>query len=155
MQEVMDNASLPVDAKLRRNMAQKWFWKALGVDESVMRSLSDAELDSHVGRTYTETAFSSTSKSLDFTAAFGTTASASGKLQLNIRAPKGSQGLDVSYMVNNHGEAEIILNKGATYVIRAIRKREGHSSMTSYQDKFFYEADVDLIGFKKDTNKAP
>lgn len=152
MKKVMDKASLPVDAKLRRNMAQKWFWKALGVDGGVMHNLSDSEIATHVGKTYTEDAFSSTSKDLSFTAAFGKTAQTSGKIQMNIRAPKGSQALDVSYHVSNHGEAEIILNRGATYVIRAIRKRGGHGQKNS--GSFAYEVDVDLIGFKKDGAKA-
>jgi hypothetical protein len=149
LKKVLDGASLPVDAKLRRNMPQKWFWKALGVGENEMSHLNDEQILSHVGKTYTEDAFSSTSKDHNFSSAFGNTAHKSGKLKLNIRAPKGSQGVDISYLMHNHGEAEVILNRGATYVIRSIKKMSGHGKIGLNSD-FVYEANVDLIGFKKE-----
>lgn len=145
LESLLAKSALPVDAKLRRNMPQKWFWKALGIEEKDMYGMTDEQLASHVGKVFTETAFSSTSKDPSFSSAFGKTAHASGKLQLNIRAPKGSEGLDISYEVHNHGEAEVLLNKGAMYVIRNLKSRT-HSQ----KGGFHYEVDVDLVGFKKD-----
>lgn len=137
--EALKNRTIGFDMRLRRNAAQKWFWKALGVEEGQMNDLSESDLGQYIGRTYTEKAFSSVSKRLDFEGAFSNTASESGALKMNIRATKDIRGIDVTGMSNHDHEAEIILDRGVTYVIRRIRKLKG-------EGKYKYEVDVDAIG---------
>lgn len=133
----MNKMTLGQNLKLRRNMAQRWFWEALGMKD--FAKMSEADAQQVVGKLYTEKAFSSTSKNLDFDGAFSTEAAKSGKLKMNIRAHKDIQGLDVQ-SVSNHGhESEVILNKGVTYVIRKVKKAPSYSG-------YAFEVDVDAIG---------
>lgn len=139
--KALAKTTLGENVKLRRNMAQKWFWKALGVSETDMNSQTEAALKKHIGKTYTETAFSSTSKDLNFGGAFSNTASKSGAVILNIRAHKGIRGLDVGAISNHANEKEVILDKGVTYVIRSVQK-------LGKTPKYRYSVDVDAIGHK-------
>lgn len=139
MESAMSKMTLGRDMKLRRNAAQKWFWQALGVDESQMNSLTDTELESFAGRSYVEKAFSSTSMDLEFESAFSTTAQTSGAVSFHIRARKEIRGVDISGVSAHKHEREVILDKGVAYVIRKIRKAKGHSYIK-------YHVDVDAIG---------
>lgn len=133
--------TLGEDLKLRRNAAQKWFWDALGVSEKDMHDMTSAQLEKFTGKTYTEKAFSSTSKDLNFTSTFSSTASKSGAIALMIRAPKTIRGLDVKHISSHEGESEVVLDKGVTYVIRSIRPAKNIPGST-----IRYIADVDAIG---------
>lgn len=141
--EAMVGKTIGRDMLLRRNAPQKWFWQAMGIDESKMSTLSKDEMESVIGRTYTEKAFSSTSKDLNFSSAFSTTAQQSGAIRMNIRATADTRGIDVKDISSHTNEAEIVLDKGVTYVIRGIRPGDAHGYNGA---GFKYIVDVDVIG---------
>ena len=149
LHEVMERQRLPQDSKLYRNMAQKFFWDSFGIKESDMHNVSDEEMQKLVGRSYTEKVFSSTSKDVYMTSAFGDEAHKTGKMRLNIRAPKGSKAMDVAPVAQSgDGESEVVLQAGATYVIRAIKKGAQHGTKGYGHGGFHYELEVDLVGFR-------
>lgn len=138
--------TLGADMLLRRNAPQKWFFKAFGIDLSVSNKTSEADMQKLVGQTYTETAFSSTSRDPDFSSSYSDTASKSGKIQYNIRAHSGIRGIDVKRISSHDSESEVILDKNVTYVIRGIRRRQPVGN--SQGGTFHWEVDVDAIGHK-------
>ena len=151
LSEAMDGQSLGVDMKLRRNMPQKWFWKAMGLpysdNRSEMNSLTDEQLLSCVGKVYREPALSSASYDENNTTAVTSTGDESGYANLRIRAAKDiSQGAWLDYHSGCPSEREILMNKGATYLIRGIERDDNN-----YQ--FPYKIDMDLIGYTEEPKK--
>jgi hypothetical protein len=147
----MQGRSLGMDLNLRRNMAQKWFFKAMGMPHGTkaeMNNMSQAQLDSLVGKTYTEPSFSSTTYNLNSGIGFSNTATESGGLTMNIRAGKDkAEGIYVDTNSSNSTEQEVVLNRGATYVIRRITKNPMGSQAS-------YSIDFDLIGHQYDKDNA-
>lgn len=139
--EVLDKAmkkmTLGEHVRLRRNMAQRWFWESFGMKD--FSNLSDEQVASVVGKTYTEKAFSSTSKNLSFNGVFSTEASKTGTLDLRIRAKKDIRGLDLKSLTHHSSESEVLLDKGVTYIVRKVERinNSGH---------YRYRAYVDAIG---------
>lgn len=142
LSSAMGKMTLGADLRLRRNMAQRWFWESLGI--SNFSSLTEEQAQSVVGKTYTEKAYSSTSKRLDFGSAFSGEASKTGGLALHISAPKTIRGLDLSLYGDNisshNSEKEIILDRGVTYVIKSIKKR------SNAWENQRWDVDVQAIG---------
>ncbi len=137
--QAMAKSTLGFDLKLRRNAAQRWFWQGLGTSIADVDSLSASELSQFEGRTYTEKAFSSTSKNLSFNSAFSSEASNTGAIRMNIRASKTTRGIDLSQGVSSHaGEQEVLLDRGVTYLIRKVKRTSS--------GQFKYTVDVDVIG---------
>ena len=133
---------LGVPMKLRRNMPQKWFWKALGLphaDGATMGAFTEAQLQSVVGKVYHEPSFSSTSYDGGNGICLSNTASSSGAVVLRIRAGAQAKGIFIDTNSSCSSEREVILQRGAAYVVRGVKKLAG-------QGKFKYEVEVDLIG---------
>lgn len=131
-----------VPMQLRRNMPQKWFWQAMGLphdDAEQMKGLTDAQINGVIGKTFVEKAFSSTTYRTNSEIGFSNTGNESGFLDLRIRAPKETKGIFVDAF--SPGESEVILQKGATYIIKKVTRKTG----VGYK-KFHYKVDVDWIG---------
>ena len=146
---------LGVDMKLRRNMPQKWFLKSFGLatdtsSKDSMGALTQAQLDSMVGKVYHEPSFSSTSYDENQSLMVSNTGQESGGLILRIRANgKLAKGIFIDSHSSHSSEREVILQKGAAYVVRSIKR------VSSGYGKFQLEVDVDLIGhIKKAKAKA-
>ena len=56
-----------------------------------------------------------------------------------IRAHQDIRGLDVSWLVSNHVEAEVLLDKNVTYVIRSIKKSQGGIKYVAEVDALFHK----------------
>lgn len=136
--KAMKKMTLGADVRLRRNMAQRWFWESFGIND--FSTMDEATAKSVVGKTYTEKAFSSTTKDLNFTGAFSSEASKSGAIELQIRAKKDIRGFDVKALTHHAHESEVILDKGVTYIVRKVTPLQ-HSN-------FKYRVEVDAIGHK-------
>lgn len=127
---------------LRRNAPQKWFWKALGLPHGTreeMSGITDEQLHSVVGKTYTETAYSSTTMRHNGNMMYSATGQSSGGLLMRIRAHAGIRGIAVDGNSNHGSEREVVLDKGLTYVIRKVTRRPNDHT-------FPYEVNVDAIG---------
>jgi hypothetical protein len=138
--EMVDHAmtklTLGSDLKLNRTMAQVYVARALGVGDR-LSTLSDAQLQNLVGQVYTEGAFSSTSRSPTWGNTFSNAADTYGRLNLKIRAGADTHGIVFHDLTGNNSEKEVLLARGTTYVIRAVR-RVGNSNRI--------EMDVDVVG---------
>lgn len=130
-------STLGKNMRLRRNMAQKWLWEGLGVNISDAEKMTQAQLDQFIGKTYRETAFSSTTMRKDGSMNYQQAAS-QGVAVLRIRAGKNMPGANVVSESAHHSESEVILPRGTTYIIRKIRR-------TNHGDGQF-EVEVDMIG---------
>lgn len=137
MDDAFKDTTLGYDTKLYRNMAQKYFWEQLGISGNSMDAITDAQMNSVVGRVYKETAFSSTTTDVNLGLSLQDTALQSGRLTLNIRAGKKMPGMLVTAISSHSHENEVILPRGTTYVIKGIRR--GVKG-----EKFI--VDVDMIG---------
>lgn len=144
--------SLGVDLNLSRNMPQKWLFQALGLPSASradMDSLTDDQLKSCVGKVYREPGLSSTSHEdvADNSIYVSHTGNDSGYAALRIRAAKDvSQGIWIGTHSERGDEHEVLLNEGATYVIRGIQRTKGSS-------KCSYTVDADLVGFTAEAKK--
>ena len=144
--DALDN-SLGQDLNLRRNMPQKWFLASFGFatansSREEMKNLDIDKLQSIVGQIYHEPSFSSASYDGDNTTMASTQGSQTGGMILRIRADKDiAKGMVVDKHSSCPHEREVLLQQGAVYVIRAIRKVTGSSS-------FHYEVDADLVTHK-------
>ena len=135
MDSAFEGKSLGQDMNLRRNMAAGYFFQGLGSDHLSAKNFDQKTLDSFVGKVYRETAFSSTSTNMNFSSSYSGAVSETGKVSLNIRAPKEANGLWLKPISNHSGEDEVALPRGSTYIVRSVtRKGEG------------YNVSVDLIG---------
>lgn len=152
LSKAMDGQSLGVDVKLGRNMPQKWFWKAMGLPNDTsaeMNNLTDEQLQACVGKVYHEPGISSTSYDQDCGVSVTNTGDESGYLKLHIRAAKDiSQGLWIDTHSTCSSEREVMLNKGATYLIRGIQRND-----TSSYGPYSYTIDLDLIGYTQEPKK--
>jgi len=152
LSKAMDGQSLGVDVKLGRNMPQKWFWKAMGLPNDTraeMNNLTDEQLQACVGKVYHEPGISSTSYDQDCGVSVTNTGDQSGYLKLHIRAAKDiSQGLWIDTHSTCSSEREVMLNKGATYLIRGIQRND-----TSSYGPYSYTIDLDLIGYTQEPKK--
>lgn len=138
MDSIFSKTTLGADAKLRRNMPQKYFWEQLGFSIEQMNKMSDADLAALSGRVYKETAYSSTSTRGTFEGCFSQEAQKTGGLSLRIRASKDMPGIHAKSISKHSGEDEVVLPRGTSYVIRSIRRTPN--------SKFLYDVHVDMIG---------
>jgi hypothetical protein len=132
--EAMSKLTLGTDVSLNRTMAQVYVARALGVGDR-LHTLSDGQLQNLVGQVYTEGAYSSTSRSSGWGSTFSQAADTYGRLDLKIRAAADVHGILFHDLTGNNGEKEILLARGTTYVIRAVRRNGSRVEM-----------DVDVVG---------
>jgi hypothetical protein len=130
----MEKITLGENVRLNRVMAQRWLAEAFGLGKT-LKTATPEQLATMLGKTYTEGAFSSTSMSPDWGSGFSGAVSESGKVHMRIRAGADVHGIRIASFASNPGEQEVLLARGTTYVIRAVR-REGTSIYM----------DVDVVG---------
>lgn len=130
--------TLGENVKLNRTMASKYIATAFGLENLPK---TESELKSLEGRVYTENAYSSTSWNEDWTSGFAKAANTSRTL-LKIRASADMPGLKVGGVVGNSGEGEVLLPRGATYVIR-----KAYFQTSKWGDSRHHVFEVDLIGY--------
>ena len=141
------DVSLGQDLKLRRNMPTKWFMKSFGLatdtdTRSNLSSIDPAKLQSLVGKPYHEPAFSSTSYDGNNGIMYSNEGNVNGGIILRIRADKDiAKGITIDQHSSNSSEREVILQQGATYIIRNVTKLNSGG-------KYDYEVEVDLVGHK-------
>lgn len=126
MDSAFAKTTLGSDVRLRRNMAGIYLNKQLGLPDN-NSDITDAQLQSVVGRVYKETAYSSTSTNTKFSSLFSNAAKKYGKTILDIRSTGDKPGLRVKSISQNPSEEEVVLPRGTTYVIRrAYRDSDGN-----------------------------
>jgi hypothetical protein len=141
----LDRHTLGVDALLRRNMATRWLVEQVtgksmaskGDDYDSVRkainSLSEKELQGMVGKVYHEKAISSASYDSNNSTCVSKVAQNTGICRLMLRAPAETKALVIDRNSSCPSEREVILQKGATYVIRSV-KRHSDGSLTIKAD---------------------
>lgn len=107
----LSKASLPEDVMVHRGVGSlNSLAKTLGIDVSALKNPAQAK--ALIGQSFVDNAFGSTGMS---------TADAWAGAKLHIKLPKGSQAMWVDPISAVHGEHEVIINRGARYVISDIR----------------------------------
>lgn len=137
LDSALNNSKLGMNVRLSRSMAGKWLYSALGVDTPE----DEAEAQDLIGKIYTENAYSSTSMEYRGVGAMANSTGEAGTVHLIIRAGKEMPGLRVDEISENKGEDEVILPRGATYIIRGVSGfSKGYSGLPEL------ELQVDMIG---------
>lgn len=140
MDGVFAKTTLGKNVNLRRNMPQKYFWEQLGISVEKANSMSQEELNKMVGKVYKETAYSSTSMREDFNSSFAKETVKTGGAVLRIRAGKDMPGMYAKSISQHSSEAEVILPRGTTYVVRKVTRLNDGSGNNKV------EIHVDMIG---------
>lgn len=145
----LEKVTLGADMNLRRNMPQKWFWKALGFGEEKFadgNKFTQSELDSVIGKVYKEAATVSTTKSLNSNINLSQTAAVSGTVSLMIRAHKNVKALDATIAASTSiGENEVTLGPNSHFLIRKITPKKGLQGKS-----MGFDVEVDLLFNGKD-----
>ena len=109
--DALKKASLPNDAIVHRGVGSlSSLSKTLGVPEDMLKDSS--AIKSLIGLQYVDPAFGSSGAS---------TADAWSGCKLHILLPKGSQAMYIDPVSSMKGEHEVLINRGAKYVIRDVQ----------------------------------
>lgn len=135
-------------------MVTKWFMKSFGLakdtsSRSELQNIHPDKIQDLVGKVYHEPAFSSTSYDKDNDIMYANEGHSTGCVKLMIRADKDiARGIAIDKNSANPHEREVMLQQGAVYVIRGVKKVEAGYG------KFDYEVHVDLMGHMISNPKA-
>lgn len=114
--KAFNKVTLGKDMLLRRNMKVDWLEQQLGID------LDQVEPYEMVGKAYKEHAYSSSSYRVSSTLAVQNNTKP--PVALMIRAPKETKAVLVKSFSKSPGEDEVLIGRGATYIIRKYDKKE-------------------------------
>ncbi len=137
MDQAFAQIKLGKNVKLRRNMPQRYFFGQLGVPVDKLSGLTEEKAQAFIGKVYKETAYGSASMDHNFNSVYSKESDKTGKIKLNIRAHADTNAVRVASISGHKSEEEVIMGRGTTYVIRAVRKGP-HG--------YAFEVDVDVIG---------